>query len=64
MKKLLSLLAVVFTLGLTTVALDAEAAKRLGGGKSVGTQRQATPPANAPTATPAATPAAGRTAAR
>ncbi len=31
MKKLLSLLAVVFTLGLTTVALDAEAAKRLGG---------------------------------
>ena len=27
MKKLLSLLAVVFTLGLTTVALDAEAAR-------------------------------------
>lgn len=63
MKKLLSLLAVVFTLGLTTVALDAEAAKRLGGGKSVGTQRQATPPANAPTATPAATPAAAGAAA-
>lgn len=58
MKKLLSLLAVVFTVGLSTVALDAEAAKRLGGGKSVGTQRQAAPPAKAPEATPAATPGA------
>ena len=48
MKKFLSLLAVVFTVGLSTVALDAEAAKRLGGGKSVGTQRQAAPPAKAP----------------
>lgn len=67
MKKFLSLLAVVFTVGLSTVALDAEAAKRLGGGKSVGTQRQAAPPAKAPDATPAATPgaagAAGATAA-
>lgn len=58
MKKLLTLLAVVFTLGLSTVALDAEAAKRLGGGKSLGTQRQAAPPAKAPDAAPAATPAA------
>ena len=58
MKKLLSLLAVVLTLGLTTVAMDAEA-KRLGGGKSLGMQRQAAPPAKAPDATPNAAPAAG-----
>ena len=30
MKRLLSLLAVVFAFGLTTVAMDAEAAKRMG----------------------------------
>ena len=42
MKRLLALLAVVFTLGLSTVAMDAEAAKRMGSGKSLGTQRQAT----------------------
>jgi len=41
LKKFLSLLAVVFTFGLGTVAMDAEAAKRMGSGKSVGTQRQA-----------------------
>jgi predicted lipid-binding transport protein (Tim44 family) len=58
MKKLLSLLAVVLTLGLTTVAMDAEA-KRLGGGKSIGMQRQAAPPARAPDASPTAAPAAG-----
>lgn len=58
MKKALSLLAVVFALGLSTVAMDAEAARRLGGGKSLGMQRQATPPANAPTAAPAQTAAA------
>lgn len=58
MRKLLSLLAVVLTLGLTTVAMDAEA-KRIGGGKSLGMQRQATPPAKAPDATPNAAPAAG-----
>ena len=57
MKKLLSMLAVVFTLGLSTVAMDAEAAKRMGSGKSLGTQRQATPD-KAPTTTTAATPAA------
>lgn len=56
MKKLLSLLAVVLTLGLGTVHLDAEA-KRIGSGRSLGMQRQATPPANAPTATPSASPA-------
>jgi hypothetical protein len=36
-------MAVVFSLGLTTVAMEAEAAKRMGSGKSMGTQRQATP---------------------
>ncbi len=58
MKKLLSLLAIVMTMGLATVHFDAEA-KRMGGGKSLGMQRQATPPAKAPTATPNAAPAAG-----
>ena len=57
MKKALSLLAVVFALGLSTVSLDAEA-RRIGGGKSLGMQRQATPPPKAPTAAPAQTPAA------
>ncbi|NBX21798.1 MAG: Tim44 domain-containing protein, partial [Betaproteobacteria bacterium] len=41
MKKLLSVLAVVFSLGIASVSMDAEAAKRLGSGKSMGTQRQA-----------------------
>ena len=41
MKKALTLLAVVLTLGISSVALDAEA-KRLGGGKSSGMQRQTT----------------------
>ncbi len=41
MKTLLSVLAVVFSLGLASVSTDAEAAKRLGSGKSMGTQRQA-----------------------
>lgn len=57
MKKLLSLLAVVMTLGLTTVSMNAEA-KRMGGGKSLGVQRQAAPP-QAPAATPRQTPANG-----
>ena len=41
MKQLLSKLAVVFIFGLSTLALHAEAAKRMGSGKSIGTQRQA-----------------------
>lgn len=57
MKKLLSLLAVALTLGLGAAHFDAEA-KRIGGGRSLGMQRQATPPAKAPNATPA-TPAQG-----
>ncbi|HSN79212.1 MAG TPA: Tim44 domain-containing protein, partial [Rhodoferax sp.] len=63
MKRLLSLLAVVFTLGLSTVAMDAEAAKRMGSGKSLGTQRQATadkaPTAPTQSAATAGAPAAG-----
>lgn len=65
--KSLSLLAVVAALGLSLVAADAEAAKRLGSGKASGMQRQMSPPAKAPDAAPvpkqgtaatAATPAA------
>ena len=61
MKKLLSVLAVVFTLGLSSVAMDAEAAKRMGSGKSMGTQRQATADKapGAPAQASAAAPAAG-----
>ena len=63
MKRLLTLMAVVFSLGLTTVAMDAEAAKRMGSGKSMGTQRQATPDKAPAAATPSAAPAAGAAAA-
>ncbi len=65
MKRLLSVLAVVFTIGFSTVAVDAEAAKRIGSGKSMGTQRQATPDKAPTAATPAAAamPAAGAAAA-
>jgi predicted lipid-binding transport protein (Tim44 family) len=62
MKRLLTLMAVVFSLGITTAAMDAEAAKRMGSGKSMGTQRQATPNKAPPAATPSA-PAAGAAAA-
>lgn len=68
MNKFLSgVLAVVMSLGMATVAFDAEA-KRIGGGKSSGMQRQATPqkapdntatPAQTPNAAPAAAGAAG-----
>ena len=55
MKFLTALLAVAaMSLGLAPI--DAEAAKRLGGGKSLGMQRQATPPA-APAAAPGKAPA-------
>lgn len=67
MKKFLSLLAVVFTIGLATVPMDADAGKRLGSGKSMGTQRQATadkaPGAPAPSAAAPAAGAAGAAAA-
>ena len=65
MKKLLTFIALVLTVGLSTLALDAEAAKRMGGGKSVGTQRNVAPdkapgsPAvQSPAAAAAAAPAA------
>src|SRR5688572_18537144 len=67
MKKALAVLAVVLTFGLT--AFDADAARRLGGGKSSGMQRQNvtapnTPPRNAPDqATPAGSTAAAPAAA-
>lgn len=61
-KKFLLLLSVVFAFGVTTVAMDAEAAKRMGSGKSMGTQRQAAPD-KAPAQTSAAAPAAGTAAA-
>lgn len=64
MRKTLALFAVVLTLGLAT-GMDAEA-KRLGGGKSSGMQRQTTtaPPANTAPGTPSqAAPAAGTAAA-
>ena len=65
MKKALALFTVVLSLGM--VAMDAEA-KRLGGARSSGMQRQqatqpATPPANQPNAPAQAAPAAGTTAA-
>ena len=67
MRKTLALFAVVLTLGMTAVTMDAEA-KRLGGGKSAGMQRQSvTAPANttpgAPGAPTQAAPAAGTAAA-
>ncbi|BDT67072.1 hypothetical protein os1_12400 [Comamonadaceae bacterium OS-1] len=61
MKKILSLLAVVMALGMSTVSMDAEAARRMGAGKSLGMQRDATPnkaPTAAPTQAAAANPAA------
>ena len=59
MKKFFLLLSVIFAFGLTTITTDSEAARRLGSGKSMGTQRQATPE-KAPTAAakPATAPAA------
>ena len=52
--KALSFLAVILALGLSFGATDAEA-KRMGGGKSFGMQRQSTAPAKAPA--PGSTPA-------
>lgn len=63
MRKTLALFAVVLSLGLTA-GFDAEA-RRLGGGKSSGMQRQSVtaPPANTPGAPTQAAPAAGAAAA-
>lgn len=61
MKRLFSFLAVVFAVGPHTMVLDAEAATRMGSGKSMGAQRQVTPDKAPGAATPATavTPAAG-----
>lgn len=64
MKTLLSILAVVLTLGFGLGAEDAEAARRLGGGKSSGMQRQTTTANKAADAKPAQTPAAPAAAAQ
>ena len=64
MKTLLSIFAIVLTLGLFLGVGDAEAARRLGGGKSSGMQRQTAPANKAPDAKPAPTPAAPAAAAR
>lgn len=61
--KSLAMLAAVLTLGLTLAAGEAEAAKRLGAGKSSGMQRQMTPPAKAPEAAPSPMQAAPATSA-
>lgn len=61
--KSLALFAVLLTLGLSVGITDAEAAKRLGGGKSFGVQRQMTPPAKAPTTAQTQNPSAASTAA-
>jgi predicted lipid-binding transport protein (Tim44 family) len=58
MKTLLSILVIVLTLGFGLGVGDAEAAKRLGGGKSSGMQRQTTTANKAPDAKPTQTPAA------
>lgn len=67
MKKSLSLMALVLALGLSLVTGDADAAKRLGSGKSTGMQRQSTVmdknQQSAPAQTPAA-PTAANTAAK
>jgi predicted lipid-binding transport protein (Tim44 family) len=55
--KTFSLMAAVLALGLALATGDADAAKRLGGGKSTGMQRQSTQVDKTPTATPAQTPA-------
>lgn len=56
--KTLSLLAFAVALGFTLAASDADAAKRFGGGKSAGMQRQAVVPNKAPAAAPAQAPTA------
>ena len=59
--KAFSLFAAVLALGLSVATVDAEAAKRLGGGSSSGMQRQMNTPDKAPSASPAqnAAPTAG-----
>ena len=51
--KIVSLLAAVLAFGLTLTAVDADAAKRVGGGASSGMQRDMSPPDRGPSAAPA-----------
>ncbi len=51
MNKVFLILAMVFAVGLSAIATEAEAAKRVGSGKSMGTQRQAAPEKAPPAAT-------------
>lgn len=60
--KFLTMLAIVLGLGLSSVAMEAEA-KRFGGARSFGMQRQAAPPKAPANATPTAPAAAGAAAA-
>lgn len=53
--KTLSMMAAVMVLGVSLIAADAEAAKRMGGGKSLGTQRSSQVD-KSPNASPAQTP--------
>jgi predicted lipid-binding transport protein (Tim44 family) len=61
--KLFSVFVALMAFGLTLVSDHAEAARRIGGGKSLGMQRQMTAPARPPAAAPAkaaSTPTAGQ----
>lgn len=62
--KLFSLLAAVLALGLSLLAVDVEAAKRVGGGASSGMQRNMNAPDRGPSAAPTQTPMAGAAAAQ
>jgi len=53
-----TMMFLVALLGLSLVAVDADAARRVGGGTSVGKQRQITPTPKAPAAAPSAAPVA------
>ncbi len=60
MRSVLSILAAVLAFGLSAISGDAEAAKRFGGGQSLGMQRQSVAPQKSPAAAPAhAAPTAG-----
>jgi len=51
--KTFSLMVATLVIGLTLTTVDAEAARRMGTGKSIGMQRQMNPPAQGPGAVPA-----------
>ena len=56
--KTLSVMAAVLALGLTLATVDAQAAKRLGGGSSYGIQKKMSPPTKASASTPEKAPSA------